>query len=192
MKALEQLRVQLIKDYPGDTPAFGKAPSSPEKTKFFFEEIVLPAFEKIEKAFDSSHFIAKIRKFAHVIKIEIRDGCSLLILSVKTSIRDSSITLLINYRDFSIFAEDSDPRKLLEERYDLSRISQVLPEELIITVFTHIFNNRRDFFKKMIEAELSEKSEKAQLIREERRAKLIALKKFNNEFDPQEEFQKYL
>lgn len=192
MKALDLLRVQLIKDYPGDTPVFGKAPASPEETKFFFENTVLPAFEKIKKEFDSFHFTLSIRKFAHVLKLEIRDGCSLFSLSVKTSARDSSVTLLVKYRDFSIYSHNSEPRRLFEEKYDLSRISQVLPEELIITVFTEIFTNRRDFLRKIVEAELNEENEKTALIREERRARLIELKNNNDEFDPKDEFQKYL
>lgn len=192
MKVLEQLRVQLIRDYPGDTPVFGKASSSPEETKFFFENIVLPSFEKISKEFDAFHFTVNIRTFTHVLKLEIADGCSSFSLSVKTSNKNAAVTLSVQYRDYSINSESYEMRGIFEEKYDLSRIAKVLPEELIITIFTDTFLSRRIYLKKIVDAELNEVREKAELLRERRRAKLVELKMVNEKYDLEDEFKKYL
>ncbi|MDQ3802128.1 MAG: hypothetical protein M3384_22100 [Acidobacteriota bacterium] len=192
MKALELLRMQLVKDYPGDTPAFGKALDSPEEAAFFFENLVIPAFEKIKKEFDSFHFTVNVRRFPRVTRLDIRDGCSLFTCSIKISRKYACAILTIFYRDHSICSYNFEERTLLEERFDLSKIYQVLPEELIITIFSEIFINRRIYLKRLVETEENERREKEELRRETRRAKLINLKRNNEKFDPRDEFQKYL
>lgn len=191
MKALKQLREQLIKDYPVDTPVFGKAPS-PVETAYLFEDLVLPGFEKIVKEFESFHFSVNIRKFTHVVKLEIVDGCSAFSLSVRTSTKSSAVTLSVQYRDYSVNSESYELRGIFEEKYDLSRISQMLPEEMIITIFADTFLSRRDLLKRIVDAELNEAQEKTELLREQRRARLIKLKNLNEKYDPEDEFKKYL
>lgn len=192
MKALERLREQLKKDYPGNQPVFGKAPASPEETKFFVEGIVIPAFELIGKEFDSLHISVNIRRFPHVTKLEIGDGCSLFSLSIKTGRKNSGVTLTIDYRDYSVSSKYHKMRTILEATYDLSRVTQTLTEEMIVDTFVESFSSRRDHLRRIVEAELNDEREKTELIREERRAKLIELKKQNEEFDPEDEFKKYL
>lgn len=192
MKALEQLRLQLIKDYPGDTPIFSKAPSSPQEIKFLFEDIVIPAFERISKALDTFHFTINIRKFTHVLKLEIGDGCSFYSLSVKTNNKNAAVTLLIQYRDYSINSQSYEMRSIFEEKYDLSKITKNLPEELIITIFSDTFMNRKEYLKKIVDAELNDIREKAELLRERRRSKLVELRLINEKYDPEDEFKKYL
>ena len=192
MKALEQLRLQLIKDYPGDTPVFDKAPSSPQEIKFLFEDIVLPAFEQISKALDTFHFTINIRKFTHVLKLEIGDGCSFYCLSVKTNNKNAAVTLLIQYRDYSVNSQSYELRSIFEEKYDLSKIAKNLPEELIIAIFSDTFMNRKEYLKKIVDAELNDIREKAELLRERRRSKLVELRLINQKYDPEDEFKKYL
>ena len=192
MKALEQLRLQLIKDYPGDTPVFGKAPSSPEEIKFLFEDIVIPAFESISKALGTFHFTINIRTFTHVLKLKIADGCSFYSLSIKTTNKNAAVTLLIQYRDYSVNSQSYELRSIFEEKYDLSKTAKNLPEELIITIFTDTFMNRKEYLKKSVGVELNDIKDKAELLRERRRSKLIELRLSNEKYDPEDEFKKYL
>lgn len=191
MKALENLRVQLVKDYPGDTPVFGKAPL-PKESEFFFETLVVPAFEKIKKEFDTFHFTVAVRRFVHVTRLDIKDGCSFFSLSIKTNSKNSSVLLTISYRDYSICSKNYDDKTLLEEKFDLSKIQQVLPEDLIITIFSDTFINRKIYLKRIVESEENEAREHTEFFREERRSKLIKLKQENDALDPQEKFRKYL
>lgn len=192
MKALEILRQQLEKDYPHEAPVFVKAIKSPEEVKFFFDEIVIPAFEKIKTEFDSFHFEVNIKNFAVVCRLDIKDGCSNFSCAVKISRKYSAAYLIITYRDHSICSYNFKERVLIEERFDLSKIYQELPEELIINIFSDIFINRKTHLKRLIETERNDEQQKKELVREERRAKLIRLKTENKKFDPKDEFQKYL
>lgn len=192
MKALEKLREQLSKEYPVETPVFSKAPSSPEEIAFLFEDIALPAFERISKALDTFHFTINIRKFTHVVKLEIGDGCSFYCLSVKTSNKNAAVTLLVQYRDYSVNSQSYELRGIFEDKYDLSKIAQMLPEDQIITIFADTFMNRKDYLKKIVEAEITDELEKTEMLREQRRARLIKLKNLNEKYDPEDEFKKYL
>lgn len=192
MKALEKLREQLSKDYPVDTPVFRKAPSSPEEIAFLFESIDLPAFEKIEQELGTFHFTINIRRFTYVVKLEISDGCWAFYLAVKTSNKNAAVTLSVQYRDYSVNSQSYELRIIFEEKYDLSKIALMLPEEKIMTIFADTFLSRKDHLKKIVEAEIGDEREKTELLREQRRARLIKLKNLNEEFDPEDEFKKYL
>ena len=191
MKALEKLRVQLIKDYPGDTPTFDRAPL-PKESKFLFENLVVPAFEKIIKEFAPFHFTVSVRRFIRVMRLEIKDGCSSFSLSIKTSSKNSSVLLTITYRDHSICLSKDDEKILLEERFDLSKIREALPEDLLMTIFSDTFINRKTYLKRIVESEENDAREQAEFLREERRFKLIRLKQENDALDPRGKFRKYL
>lgn len=191
MKALEKLRVQLVKDYPGDSPTFSRG-SLPKESEAFFQNIVLPAFEKIRKEFNAFHFNVAVRKFVHVVRLEVKDGCSFFCLSIKTNKLNFGVILTVSYHDHSICSYNYEDRLLLEERFDLSKIRQALPEELIITIFSDTFINRKTYLKRIVETEENEARELIELEREERRAKLLKLRQENDDLDLDARMQKYL
>ena len=104
-------------------------------------------------SFESFHFEVSFRKSPYVTRMDIKDGCTQFSFSVKVSRKFACVILRAGYRDNSICAYDFNEPVLLEERFDLSRISQDLPEELIITIFSDTFLNRKTYLKRISDTE---------------------------------------
>jgi hypothetical protein len=195
IKALKYLRQQLKKDYPDNSPVFRSGATKPEEIKFFFDDMVLPAFEKIQKEFDLFHFEVKFVRFPYRTRLEVTDGCSQFYFSIFVDKKHSFAAIEAEYRDYSIYPQHSQyfkKKDLLDERFDLSRIRQELSEELIIEIFSNTFLNRKVNLRAVVNKEKYEIEVKEELEREERRFKLNALKERNGAFDPEDEFKKYL
>lgn len=192
---LRLLLQQLKRDYPEGVPTFRRGITKPEEIKFFFNDMVVPAFEKIQKEFDSFHFEVKFVRFPYRTRLEVTDGCSQFYFSIFVDKKHSFAAMEAEYRDHSIYPQISQyfkKKNLLNERFDLSKIRQELSEKLIIKIFSDAFLNRKENLRAIINKEEFDSEIKEELKREEMRVKLIALKQRNNTFDPEDEFQKYL
>lgn len=195
IEALELLRQQLKKNYPKGEPTFKRGATNPDEIKFFFDDMVVPAFEKILKEFDSFHFEIRLVRFPFRTKLEITDGCSQFYFSIFVDRKHSFAAAQAEYRDHSIYPKHSQyfkMKNLLDERFDVSRIQQELSEELIIKIFSDAFLNRKVNLRAIVNKEEFDFEIEEESRREERRSKLVVLKQRNSAFDPEDEFKKYL